>query len=46
MKTMLEIAKGVHSGQMIERELLKRNISKRQFDLSIDKYQQTLSAII
>lgn len=46
MKTLLEIVKGVHPGKMIERELLKRNISKRQFALSINEYPQTLGAII
>ena len=46
MKTILDIVKGVHPGKMIERELLKRNISKRQFALSIDEYPQTLGAII
>ncbi len=46
MKTTLEIVKGVHPGKMVERELLKRKISKRQFALSIDEYPQTLGAII
>lgn len=46
MKTKLEILKGVHPGKMIERELLKRNISKRQFALSINEYPQTLGSII
>ena len=46
MKTLLEIVKGVHPGKMIERELLKKNISQRQFALSIDEHPQTLSAII
>ena len=46
MKTLLEIVKGVHPGKMIERELLKKNMSQRQFALSIDEHPQTLSAII
>ena len=46
MKTTLEIVKGVHPGKMIERELLKKNISKRQFALSIGEYPQTLGTII
>jgi plasmid maintenance system antidote protein VapI len=45
MKSLLEIVKGVHPGKMIQRELLKRNISKRQFALSIDEHPQTLGAI-
>ncbi len=46
MKSKLEILKGVHPGKIIEHELLKRNISKRQFALSIDEYPQTLGSII
>ena len=46
MKTKLDILKGVHPGKIIERELQKRNISKRQFALSIDEYPQTLGSII
>ncbi|WP_396192354.1 HigA family addiction module antitoxin [Flavobacterium sp.] len=46
MKSKLDILKGVHPGKIIERELLKRNISKRQFALSIDEYPQTLGSII
>lgn len=46
MKTTLDIIKGVHPGKMIERELQKKNISKRQFALSIDEHPQTLGAII
>ena len=46
MKTLLEIVKGVHPGKMIERELLKKKISQRQFALSINEHPQTLSAII
>lgn len=46
MKTILDIIKGVHPGKMIERELQKKNISKRQFAFSIDEHPQTLGAII
>lgn len=46
MKSKLDILKGVHPGKLIERELLKLKISKRQFALSIDEYPQTLGAII
>ena len=46
MKTKLDILKGVHPGKIIERELQKRNISKRQFALSVDEYPQTLGSII
>lgn len=46
MKTKLDILKGVHPGKIIERELQKRKISKRQFALSIDEYPQTLGSII
>ena len=46
MKTKLDILKGIHPGKIIERELLKKNISKRQFALSIAEYPQTLGSII
>lgn len=46
MKTKLDIIKGVHPGKIIERELLKQKISKRQFALSINEYPQTLGSII
>lgn len=46
MKSKLDILKGVHPGKFIERELQKRNISKRQLALSIDEYPQTLGSII
>jgi plasmid maintenance system antidote protein VapI len=45
MKSLFEIVKGVHPGKMVQRELLKRNISKRQFALSIGEHPQTLGAI-
>ncbi|WP_367752716.1 transcriptional regulator [Flavobacterium sp. WC2430] len=45
MKT-IDIIKGIHLGKMVERELKKRNINKRQFALSIGEYPQNLGAII
>ena len=46
MKTKIDILKGIHPGKIIERELLKSKISKRQFALSVGEYPQTLGAII
>ena len=46
MQTVLDIAKGIHPGLILERELKKRNLSKGQFALSVREYPQTLSAII
>jgi len=46
MKTALDIAKGIHPGLILERELHKRRRSKGQFALSIQEYPQTISAII
>jgi antitoxin HigA-1 len=46
MKTKIDILKGIHPGKIIERELLKSKISKRQFALSVSEYPQTLGAII
>jgi plasmid maintenance system antidote protein VapI len=45
MKPLLEIIKGVHPEKIVQRELLKRNISKRQFALSIGEHPQTFGAI-
>lgn len=45
MKT-LDIIKGVHPGKIVERELKKRGINKRQFALLIGAHFQTLGAII
>jgi addiction module HigA family antidote len=42
----LDIIKGVHPGKMVERELKKRNINKRQFALLVGEHPQTLGAII
>jgi len=46
MKTTLEMIKGIHPGKIVERELLKKNINKRQFAIAIGEYPQTLGAII
>jgi antitoxin HigA-1 len=46
MQTKIDLLKGVHPGKIIERELLKSKISKRQFAISVDEYPQTLGAII
>jgi addiction module HigA family antidote len=46
MKSKLDILKGVHPGKFIERELQKKNISKRQLALSIGEHPQTLGSII
>jgi addiction module HigA family antidote len=43
---ILDIIKGIHPGKMVERELKKRNINKRQFALLIGEYPQTLGAVI
>jgi addiction module HigA family antidote len=45
MKT-LDIIKGVHPGKIVERELKKRDMNKRQFALLIGEHPQTLGAII
>ena len=42
----LKIAKGIHPGIILERELKKRGLSKGRFALSIHEYPQTISAII
>lgn len=46
MKTKLDILKGIHPGKIIERELLKSHISKRQFAISVGEHPQTLGSII
>ena len=46
MKTILDIIKGMHPGRYVDRELKKREISKRQFALTINEHPQTLGAII
>lgn len=42
----LDVIKGVHPGKVVERELKKRGINKRQFSLLIGEHSQTLGAII
>ena len=46
MNKQLNIAKGIHPGIILERELAKRGMSKGQFALSVQEYPQTISAII
>jgi addiction module HigA family antidote len=46
MLTILDVAKGIHPGLILERELQKRKLSKGQFALFIHEYPQTISAII
>lgn len=46
MNSKIEIAKGIHPGIFLERELKKRHLSKGAFALSINEYPQTLSAIL
>jgi addiction module HigA family antidote len=46
MKTTIDIIKGIHPGKIIERELKKRDINKRQFALSVGEHPQTLGSII
>ncbi len=41
-----ELVKGIHPGLILERELKNRNLSQRQFAISIDEHPQTLGAII
>ena len=43
---ILDVIKGVHPGKIVERELKKRDINKRQFALLIGAHPQTLGAII
>ena len=45
MKTELSIAKGIHPGLILERELKKRHLSKGPFALSLKEYPQTLVSI-
>jgi antitoxin HigA-1 len=46
MQNKLTILKGIHPGALLERELKKHNLSKRQFALSINEFPQTIGAII
>jgi plasmid maintenance system antidote protein VapI len=45
MKTILDTIKGIHPGYVLERELEKRHLRKRQFALSLGEFPQTLTAI-
>ena len=41
----LEIIKGIHPGFIIDRELKKRHLRKKNFALSVNEFPQTLGAI-
>ncbi len=45
MNNELSIAKGIHPGFVLERELKKRNLRKGQFALSLQEFPQTLVSI-
>ncbi|RFS22576.1 plasmid maintenance system antidote protein [Chitinophaga silvatica] len=45
MQENISILKGIHPGIVLERELKKRKLKKRDFALSISVYPQILSAI-
>lgn len=45
MKLAFEKYKGIHPGLILEHELKKRGISKRQFAASVEEHPQTFSAI-
>ncbi|MCC6600689.1 MAG: plasmid maintenance system antidote protein [Crocinitomicaceae bacterium] len=45
MNKQLEVAKGIHPGLVLERELKRRKLKKGPFAISLKEYPQTLSAI-
>ncbi len=45
MNTNISIIKGIHPGLILDRELKKRRLSKKQFAKSIDEFPQPLGAI-
>ncbi|HKJ41409.1 MAG TPA: hypothetical protein VKA27_04910 [Sunxiuqinia sp.] len=45
MNTNISVIKGVHPGIILDRELKKRRLSKKQFAESIHEFPQTLGAI-
>jgi antitoxin HigA-1 len=45
MQEDLSILKGIHPGFVLERELQKRDLPKKQFAISINEHPQTLGAI-
>jgi len=45
MNRSITIAKGIHPGLFLERELKRRKIAKGRFALRIQEYPQTLTAI-
>ena len=46
MKLAFDKYKGIHPGLILEHELKKRGIAKRQFALSVEEHPQTFNAII
>lgn len=46
MKTNINIIKGIHPGAMLDRELKRRSMTKRDFALSINEHPQTIGSII
>ena len=46
MNMQIKFLKGLHPGIFLERELVKRKLSKGKFALSIQEYPQTLGAVI
>ena len=45
MNTNISVIKGIHPGIILDRELKKRRLSKKQFAESIHEFPQTLGAI-
>ncbi len=45
MDKAIDILKGIHPGAVVERELQKKHLSKRQFALSLNEHPQTIGAI-
>lgn len=46
MNKELSIIKGIHPGFYLERELIRRNLRKGRFAISIQEYPQTLVSVI
>ena len=46
MKDQLAIIKGLHPGLIVDRELKKRRIKKKQFASDIHEYPQTISSVL
>ena len=45
MDKAIDTLKGIHPGAVVERELQKKHLSKRQFALSLNEHPQTIGAI-